>query len=122
MLGVSKQAAHKRFADSWTSKPAFDRYTPRTQAVVTAAADVARERNHDFIGTEHLLLAFFTQPEALATKVLVQHGITEDRVREAVDVLSPAGTPTDPPKTRTPRIRRTPGGPRTCCKVLSGRR
>lgn len=111
VLGVSKQAAHKRFADSWTTKPAFERYTPRTKAVVQAAADVARERNHDFIGTEHLLLAFFTQPEALATKVLLQHDITEDRVREAVDVLSPVGTPTDPPKTldseNPPYTRRT---------------
>ncbi len=91
VLGVSKQAAHKRFADSWTAKPAFDRYTQRTQAIVKAAADVARGRNHDFIGTEHLLLAFFTQPRALATRVLVDKGITEQSAREAVDVLSPAG-------------------------------
>ncbi len=91
VLGVSKQAAHKRFADSWSAKPAFDRYTQRTQSVVKAAADVARERNHDFIGTEHLLLAFFTQPKALATRVLVDNRITEQSVREAVDVLSPAG-------------------------------
>jgi hypothetical protein len=91
VLGVSKQAAHKRFADSWSAKPAFDRYTQRTQSVIKAAADVARGRNHDFIGTEHLLLAFFTQPKALATRVLVDKGITEQSVREAVDVLSPAG-------------------------------
>jgi len=99
VLGVSKQAAHKRFADSWASKPAFDRYTPRTKAVVQAAADIARQRNHDFIGTEHLLLAFFSQPEALATEVLVKHGITEESVRRAVDVQSPAAEPSDAPKT-----------------------
>ncbi len=91
VLGVSKQAAHKRFADSWTAKPAFDRYTKRAHKVVKAAADVARTRNHDFIGTEHLLLALFTQPQALATKVLLDHGITEETVRTAVDNLSPAG-------------------------------
>jgi hypothetical protein len=107
VLGVSKQAAHKRFADSWTAKPAFDRYTTRTQTVVNAAADVARARNHDFIGTEHLLLAFFTQPQALATRVLVDKGMTEQSVREAVDVLSPVSqTPAktldaeNPPYTR----------------------
>ena len=93
VLGVSKQAAHKRFANSWTAEPAFDRYTARTKSVVKAAADVARGRDHSFIGTEHLLLAFFTQPEALATKVLLDHNITEDSVRAAVDVLSPAGQP-----------------------------
>lgn len=95
VLGVSKQAAHKRFADSWTAKPAFDRYTPRTQAVVEAAKEVARTRNHAFIGTEHLLLAFFAQPQALATKVLLAHDITEESVRAAVDAKSPAGPPTD---------------------------
>jgi hypothetical protein len=93
VLGVSKQAAHKRFANSWPAEPAFDRYTARTKSVVKAAADVARARNHSFIGTEHLLLALFTQPEALAAKVLLDHNITEDSVRAAVDVLSPAGDP-----------------------------
>ena len=93
VLGVSKQAAHKRFADSWTSRPAFERYTQRAKSVVQAAAGIARERNHNFIGTEHLLLAMFTQPEGIAAKVLVQHGITKKSVRQAVDVLSPAAEP-----------------------------
>lgn len=111
VLGVSKQAAHKRFADSWTSKPAFNRYTQRAMTVVKAAADVARERNHDYIGTEHLLLAFYAEPDSLATKALLQHGITEERVRAAVDEINPAEQPTDPPKTldasRPPYTRRT---------------
>ncbi|HZX02309.1 MAG TPA: ATP-dependent Clp protease ATP-binding subunit, partial [Kribbella sp.] len=37
VLGVTKQAAHKRFADSWTSRPAFERYTQRARTVVQAA-------------------------------------------------------------------------------------
>jgi hypothetical protein len=98
VLGVSKQAAHKRFADSWTARPAFERYTQRARAVVQAAAGIARDRNHDFVGTEHLLLAMYTEPDAIAAKVLVQHGITEDSVRTAVDVQSPAGEPSDQPK------------------------
>ncbi|MFD7157890.1 Clp protease N-terminal domain-containing protein [Kribbella sp. NPDC059898] len=95
VLGVTKQAAHKRFADSWTATPTLNRYTKRTKAVVAAAKDVARGRNHSFIGTEHLLLALFTQPEALATKVLLAHGITEESVRTAMDVKSPAGPASD---------------------------
>jgi hypothetical protein len=97
VLGVSKQAAHKRFADSWASRPGFDRYTPRTKAVIEAAAGVARERHHHFIGTEHLLLAMFRQPESIAAKVLAHHGITEESVSAAVDVKSPAGQPGDAP-------------------------
>jgi ATP-dependent Clp protease ATP-binding subunit ClpA len=94
VLGVSKQAAHKRFAVSWTSQPAFDRYTERTRIVVEAAADVARGRNNGFIGTEHLLLAFFTQPACLAAELLVAQGITEQRVSEEVGALVPVGDET----------------------------
>jgi hypothetical protein len=98
VLGVTKQAAHKRFADSWTNRPAFERYTQRARAVVTAAADIARERNHDFVGTEHLLLGMYNQPEGIAAKVLVKHGITNESVLQAVDVQSPAAEPSDKPK------------------------
>jgi len=97
VLGVSKQAVHKRFADSWTARPAFERYTQQARAVVQTSADIARERNHAFVGTEHLLLAMYKQPEAIAAKVLVQHGITEESVRQAVDVQSPAGQPPEKP-------------------------
>ncbi|MFB6726177.1 Clp protease N-terminal domain-containing protein [Kribbella sp. NPDC056345] len=106
VLGVSKQAAHKRFADSWSTTPQFDRYTQRARNVVQAGAAVARERNHNFVGTEHLLLGFFAEPDSIATKVLTGRGITEQTVREAVDVLSPASdttdtsTPDEPPYTR----------------------
>src|SRR2546427_12775575 len=37
VLGVSKQAAHKRFADSLAARPALSRFTDRTKAVVEAA-------------------------------------------------------------------------------------
>jgi hypothetical protein len=93
VLGVSKQAAHKRFADSWTAAAVLDHYTPRTKAVLVAAKEVARGFNHPFLGTEHLLLALFSQPEALATRVLVAHGIAEEGVAAAVAPLSPAKGP-----------------------------
>jgi hypothetical protein len=93
VLGVSKQAAHKRFADSWTARPAFERYTQRARSVVQAAADIARARHHNFVGTEHLLLGMYKEPGSVATKVLVQHGITEESVLRAVDAQSPAAEP-----------------------------
>ncbi|RZU12497.1 ClpA/ClpB-like protein [Kribbella rubisoli] len=111
VLGVSKQAAHKRFADSWTARPAFERYTQRARSVVQAAEDIARARNHNFVGTEHLLLGMYKEPGAIAAKVLVNHGITEESVLQAVDAKSPAAEPApsteskdldveDPPWTR----------------------
>ena len=92
VLGVSKQAAHKRFAISLTNKQAYEHYTPRARSVVDAASQVARGLNHSYVGTEHLLLAFFTQPESLATKVLIDNGVTEQAVSQAVNAAVPAGT------------------------------
>jgi hypothetical protein len=92
VLGVSKQAAHKRFAVSWTTRPAFEHYTKRTRRVVEAASGIALGRNHAYVGTEHLLLAFYTEPEALATKLLVAHGITEEAVDTAVTAVVPRRT------------------------------
>ncbi|MFK4086287.1 Clp protease N-terminal domain-containing protein [Kribbella sp. NPDC020789] len=102
VLGVSKQAAHKRFADSWNATPAFDRFTQRATNVVRAAAAEARERNQGFVGTEHLLLGLFAEPESIATKVLTEHGITEQAVRMAVDELSPAAEPAETPVPEEP--------------------
>jgi hypothetical protein len=103
VLGVSKQAAHKRFADSWSATPSFDRFTQRATNVVRAAAAAARERNQGFVGTEHLLLGLFAEPESIATKVLAGHGITEQTVRAAVDELSP---PVEPGRARSAWFRR----------------
>jgi hypothetical protein len=104
VLGVSKQAAHKRFAVSWTTRPGFKHYTPRTRQVVEAAARIALSRNHAYVGTEHLLLALYTEPEALATKVLVAHGITEEAVDTAVTAVTPSGaTPYEGEPPLTPR-------------------
>jgi len=89
VLGVSKQAAHKRFADSWTTAQILEHYTSRTKLVLEGAKGVARGMSHPFIGTEHLLLALFTQPQALATRILVERGITEQAVHLAVAPRSP---------------------------------
>ncbi|WP_328992461.1 ATP-dependent Clp protease ATP-binding subunit [Kribbella sp. NBC_01245] len=91
VLGVSKQAAHKRFAVSWASQPAFDRYTERTRRAVEAASGIAVAANHNYIGTEHLLLAFFTEPECIGAKVLAAADITEEAVGTAVTALIPPG-------------------------------
>ncbi len=96
VLGVSKQAAHKRFADAFGAK-ALDRLTPRTASVVRAAADVANGRNQHFVGAEHFLLAFFTQPLALASQVLIGRGLTEQKLHEAVELVSPVEK-NSPPK------------------------
>src|SRR5882672_11123453 len=70
-LGVTKQAAHKRFA-----APTLERFTPRARAAVRAAADDARSLGQGFIGTEHLLLGLLAPAEGVAAQVLDEAGIT----------------------------------------------
>jgi ClpA/ClpB-like protein len=90
VLGVSKQAAHKRFSVSWTARPAFDRYTMRARSVVEAATAVALRLNHAYVGTEHLLLAIYSEPETVAARILLEHDITEEKAENAVAEIIPA--------------------------------
>ena len=69
-LGVTRQAAHKRFAIT----PAMDRFTPRARAITPAAQVIAGTLGHNYVGTEHLLIARF-DAEGLAAKVLYSLGM-----------------------------------------------
>src|SRR5262249_55969886 len=59
VLGVSRQAAHKRFSGA-TLPQVGGRMTPRAQAVLTAAADHARAMRQASVGPEHLLLGLYS--------------------------------------------------------------
>lgn len=72
-LGVSKQAAHKRFS---FDVPRFERFTERARSVLACSEEEAQNLGHGFVGTEHLLLALFGSPDGLAARVLGQAGIT----------------------------------------------
>lgn len=92
-LGVTKQAVHKRFAMPSAN---LQRLTDRARRTLIAASDIARKQNHEFIGTEHLLLGQYTQPEALAARALVELGATKKKVEASVRARSPKGSV--PPK------------------------
>jgi hypothetical protein len=66
-LGVSKQAAHKRF-NAWV--PNFNRFTDKAQKVGQGAVDTARKLGHDTVGTEHILLALYEPDDSLAALTL----------------------------------------------------
>src|SRR5262245_52255591 len=74
-LGVTKQAAHKRFSPG---APPLQRLTARAGAVLAQSAAEARELGHNYIGTEHVLLALFVDPESIAAKILAALDITHD--------------------------------------------
>jgi hypothetical protein len=87
-LGVSKQAAHKRFS---SPAPTLERFTPRARRTTDAASASARALGHDFVGTEHILLGLFAEPEALAARALAEAGIDRAAVQSRVLEALPRG-------------------------------
>ena len=63
----------------------FERFTERARLVVVEAQHEATRLDHDYVGTEHLLLGLTRVDEGLAVKVLESLGITLDAVRQRVE-------------------------------------
>jgi len=93
-LGVSRQAAQKRFivADGETDR-FWDRTSKGFKSVIGLAEAAARARNQGFLGTEHVLLAFSDRPRDPATAVFASIGIDPKALCGAVDgrIGSPTG-------------------------------
>jgi ATP-dependent Clp protease ATP-binding subunit ClpC len=98
------------------------------------AQEEARLLNHNFIGTEHLLLGLIHEGEGVAAKALESLGISPEAVRDKVEeTVGPAASST--PRRRSPRKRRrcsscrfarrcswgtTMSGPSTCSSGWCG--
>jgi hypothetical protein len=89
-LGVSKQAAHKRF--TFDAAPTFERFTERARNVLRQSEREAHRLGHGFIGTEHILLALVEINEGLGVRVLDEAGISKSMVEEQILALIKRGT------------------------------
>jgi hypothetical protein len=97
-MGVSKQAAQKRFVrkesddlDTATSG-LFSRFTKRARNVVKQAKAEAERLGHDQVENEHVVLGLVSEPEGLAARAIVALGAPLDQVRGiTVAVLGPGG-------------------------------
>ena len=65
----------------------FDRFTDRARRVIVLAQDEARMLNHNYIGTEHILLGLIHEGEGVAAKALEALGISLEAVREQVEEI-----------------------------------
>jgi ATP-dependent Clp protease ATP-binding subunit ClpA len=65
----------------------FERFTDRARRVVVLAQEEARLLNHNWIGTEHLLLGMISEGEGVAAKVLTKLGISLEAVRAKVESI-----------------------------------
>ncbi|MFC1931255.1 ATP-dependent Clp protease ATP-binding subunit [Chloroflexota bacterium] len=69
----------------------FEKFSERARRVLTIAQEEARQMNHSYIGTEHLLLGLVREEEGVATKVLTNLGVGLNKVRSAVEFVSGRG-------------------------------
>jgi ATP-dependent Clp protease ATP-binding subunit ClpC len=66
----------------------FEKFSERARRVLTIAQEEARQLNHSYIGTEHILLGLAREEEGVAAKVLTNLGVGLNKVRSAVEFVS----------------------------------
>ena len=69
----------------------FEKFSERARRVLTIAQEEARQLNHSYIGTEHILLGLVREEEGVAAKVLTKLGVSLNKVRSAVEFTSSRG-------------------------------
>ncbi|RBY90841.1 Clp protease N-terminal domain-containing protein [Blastococcus sp. TF02A-26] len=96
-MGVTKQAAQKRFVSrTGAEKPmdmqeGFSRFTPRARTVVVASQEEARAAGAVEVSPAHLLLGLLAEPDGIGARVMAAQGATADRVRAAVPLPPASG-------------------------------
>jgi hypothetical protein len=96
-LGVSKQAAQKRFMRNELASgraaadpQLFGRFTDRAKAAVAAACKEARRAADDEVNSAHLVLGLLNEPQSMAAKAIVEGcGMPINAVRQAVNEVLP---------------------------------
>ncbi|MDX3096294.1 Clp protease N-terminal domain-containing protein [Streptomyces sp. ME01-24h] len=94
-MGVTKQAAQKRFVPKDLGSPdldpsqGFSRFTPRARKVVMAAHAEAKTASNPEVRPEHLALGLLSEPDALAARAMAAQGVTPDAARAALTASLP---------------------------------
>jgi hypothetical protein len=81
LFGTSKQAVQQRYGTALAESGGWPgRWTPIAGNTLNRAAAEARELGHDYVGTEHALLALVGAERGVAAKVLADLGVTRERM------------------------------------------
>ena len=85
----------------------FERFTDRARRVIVLAQEEARALNHNYMGTEHILLGLIKEGEGVAAKALESMGINlEDVRREVIDIIGHGTQPVTGHIPFTPRAKK----------------
>jgi ATP-dependent Clp protease ATP-binding subunit ClpC len=101
----------------------FERFTDRARRVIMLAQEEARRLNHNYIGTEHILLGLTRQHEGVAAQVLTAVGADHARLRMSVpaDLLAYDEQIAQVRGQKRPRSRRTTSTGLRRCATGNGR-
>ena len=126
-LGVTKQAAQQRFVPMgwgrgwrpprrWSRVGAavqagtgpFERFTDRARKAVVAAQEEAQRLNHNYIGTEHLLLGILVDSTSVGARAAAALGLSLEGARAKVtEIIGRGPVPPTPPVPFTPRAKKS---------------
>lgn len=82
-------------------------FTPRAKHVLEMSLREALQLGHNYIGTEHILLALMSEHDGLASQILVAIGVDEEETRaRTLALVLPAGAYAPPPPSPEPPLRR----------------
>src|SRR5260221_8410400 len=84
---VPPSATEKGGEKQVNDKDKFDTFTERARKVLSLAQEEAQRFNHNYIGTEHLLLGLVREGDGVAAKVLSNLGVELNKVRSAVEFI-----------------------------------
>ena len=87
----------------------FERFTDQARRIVVLAQEEARMLNHNYIGTEHIMLALIHEGTGVAAQALKSLGVTEEAARQQVEQIVGRGQQ-DPPRGHirfTPQAKKT---------------
>ena len=85
----------------------FEKFSERARRVLSLAQEEAQHFNHNYIGTEHVLLGLVREPEGVGTRVLISMGIDLSKIRSAVEFIIGRGEkPTSGDVGLTPRAKK----------------
>ena len=88
-MGVTKQAAQKRFVTLWEGAE-FSRFTQRSRNVLVASASIAAGAGAGAIDASHLAAGLLSEPDGLAAKVIHGAGRTDEEVLTALGLQAAA--------------------------------
>lgn len=69
----------------------MNKFSDRAQKVILIAQEEAKRLNHDYVGTEHILLGLVSIGEGLAVQILINLGVDLRKIKSEIEKIVPPG-------------------------------